>query len=190
MFLENDDATFTTQVQATLLPDAYSVALEEYRQQVAAYEEAMRNMEQVRQRVAQVLRSMQVGRFGTYNYDIYGRWQEPVFASADFVPAGSDSWTMLEQVYLVTDNGQITVRYPKTAWDMFNFDRSRRNLIIGVTSDLEIVVLSPEDFVSQSANLAASERNGQEWDCTLNEQALKMEDPANLQSIIDSHFAI
>ncbi|MEL6655487.1 MAG: hypothetical protein AAFR36_03540 [Bacteroidota bacterium] len=189
LYLENDDEEFTTQVKATLLPEAYSLALEDYRKQLAAYEEAVRNMEQNRQRVAQVLRSMEVGNFGVYNYDIYGRWEEPVFTQANFQPAGEDNETRLEKVYLVTDNGQISVSYPMNQWEMFNFDRKRKNLLIGFTSDLQIVILSPQGFVDQSMGLASGQRNVQQWDCVLEGQTITADDPADLQSIIDSHFA-
>ncbi|MEL7250831.1 MAG: hypothetical protein AAFO03_20550 [Bacteroidota bacterium] len=189
LYLENDDEEFTTQVKATLLPEAYSLAMEDYRKQLAAYEEALRNSEQNRLRVAKVLRNMEVGKFGVYNYDIYSRWEEPVFTQANFQPAGKDNWSMLEKVYLVTDNGQMSVSYPKWDWERFSFDRTRKNLLIGFTSDLQIVVLSPQDFVDQSMNLASQDRSGQQWNCLLEEHAITADDPVDLQSIIDSHFA-
>ncbi|MEL7427673.1 MAG: hypothetical protein AAFN81_32070, partial [Bacteroidota bacterium] len=61
--------------------------------------------------------------------------------------------------------------------------------LIGFTSDLQIVVLSPQGFVDQSMGLASGQRNVQQWDCVLEGQTITADDPADLQSIIDSHFA-
>jgi hypothetical protein len=188
LYLENDDQEFTTQVHATLLPAAYKSALAEYRQKLVAYEAELEKLKQQREQVALLRRIMQVNRFGVYNYDVYGSWQEPVFASADFQSSGQDSSNSLEQVYLITDGGRMTVRYPKNDWRVFNFDRSRRNILLGITSDLKIVMLAPEDFTNQTADLAESTKQ-QQWNCILNEKAFKLDDPASLQSLIDRHFA-
>ena len=188
LYLANDDEEFTTQVEATLLPQAYEAALAEYRRKVAAYEAAMQNMDQTRERIARIRRSMAANRFGIYNYDVYSRWEEPVFANVSFQKGTQDAWTDLDQVFLVTDEGKITVRYPRGDWRRFNFDRNRKNLLLGFTSTSEVVVLSPADFTDQSAGLAANER-GQEWDCVLEENAFKFDSPANLQELIDRHFA-
>jgi hypothetical protein len=188
LYLENDDETFSSKVQATLLPAAYPSALEAYQRKVAAYETAVQNMEQSRRRTVMFRRSMQVDRFGIYNYDVYSSWEEPVFANAEFVPATQYDWIGIDQVYLVTDNGRITVRYPKMQWNLFNFDRNRKNLLIGVTTNAEIVIVAPEEFTNQSADLVANTRK-QKWECTLEAQAIKVEDPAGLQALIDRYLA-
>ncbi|MEM1215246.1 MAG: hypothetical protein AAGJ82_06155 [Bacteroidota bacterium] len=182
--LANDDETFTTQVKATLLPAAYQRALADYQAAITAYETALSNMDQVRE----IRRSMPVSRFGIYNYDVYSRWEEPVFAQVDFQPAAGANWSNLNQVYLVTQEGQINVRYPKSDWERFNFDRQRDNLILGVTNDAEVVMMSVEAFTAQSAELA-NDTPKQVWNCVLKQQSLPTTGAANLQLLIDSYFA-
>lgn len=187
LYLENDDTEFTTRVRATLLPAAHDAAMVAYRERLASYEAAMQNMEQSRQRMAALRRSMRIDRFGTYNYDVYARWEEPVFAQASFQPEAQTTWSKLDQVYLITDNGAVTVRYPKRDWAMFNFDRNRKNLLVGITSDFAVVMLDPEDFINQSEGLAAGVRQ-QEWNCQLEGDASLVENVTDMQSLIDRHF--
>ena len=132
--------------------------------------------------------SFTAGEFGIYNYDVYGRWEDPIFASATFQLEADGDWSKVDYVYLVTDDGRISVRYPRSDWERFSFDRQRQNLLIGITSDARIVMVAPDNFVTQAAGLASSDRS-QEWNCRLEGDGIKIQDPADLQELIDGYFA-
>lgn len=189
LYLENDDQDFTTYVHPTLLPKAYASALKDYHRNLANYETAMQNLAQRQQIGEQLRRSMQVNRFGNYNYDIYSRWEEPIFARASFqLNEGKNAWNEIDYIYLVTDKGLVSVRYPNSDWDSFNFDQARKNLLVGITSDANIVLMSPDDFTTQSANLTLNDKQ-QSQRYVMDGARIGVHQPETLQKLIDDYFA-
>lgn len=185
--LENDDNEFTTKVRATLRGDEYRTALADYQRELATFQANVAQMEAQRIQNTRFMRAMAVSRMGVYNYDIYSRWEEPVFAEVDFTLPSKVQGHDLTAVYLVTDDGAISVNYPAYNYDKFNFDRQRNNLVVGMLSDRSLVVVEMQDFADQTQELvtASASKQGQSLLLSLAETDYVIDDADALQSALE-----
>ena len=150
LFLENDEKEFTTTVQSVLSEADYNTALDEYETAMAAYQSYLSAQELRREATAAFTRQMSIRRFGIYNYDVYSRWDEPIFASVNFSTQDASSDVIIDHVYLVTTEGRMVVGYPKDDWNNFNYDATRPNMLVGLGDDLEVYTLNAAQFSQQA----------------------------------------
>jgi len=150
LFLENDDKEFTTTVQAVLSEADYQTALSDYTAALAAYQAYQEAAAFRRETAAKFTRQMSINQFGIYNYDVYKNWEEPVLAQANFSAPSETNGVLIEQVYLITTQGQMVVSYPRRDWNAFNYDANRRNMLVALGDNLEVYTLDAATFAQQA----------------------------------------
>lgn len=151
--LSKDDKTYTIPVAPTLSGEAYTQALRDYKTQMADYKKSIstsinRQLYQVQREG--ILRTLNIGKLGIYNYDVF--WKQPenarVLADFDFgtekVPAElADAIS----VYLICKNGDMVVGYDKHAWAKFAYNPSdKSNKLLAILPGQKVAVINSPEF--------------------------------------------
>lgn len=121
-----------------------------------------------------VIRSIEIAGFGTYNWDVIHQRDNslPLFASFEY-PVGTNA--SLVTLRLISPDENMVVMYNSEGDDMFSFDPEKRNLLIGILPNNEIVAASDSEF-----DAARSKPNGAAHTFTLKKTGIKLSSPDDI----------
>lgn len=121
-----------------------------------------------------VVRSIEITGFGTYNWDIINKRENslPLFATFEY-PDGTN--TSLVTLRLISPDENVVVAYNATSEPMFSFDPNKRNVLVGILPNNELVSASDADF-----NGARSKEKGAKHTFKLKKTGIKLSSPEDI----------
>ncbi|MEL7119383.1 MAG: hypothetical protein AAFO07_08085 [Bacteroidota bacterium] len=158
----------------------YQASIDEYRSDI----KLLAQKEAFREANAKVLRTMRVGSFGLFNYDLLWKRQDAVqiFANFDFGDM-PDLVDELVNVYLITGQGRAIVNLPSYDWNKFRFSPSADNCMIAVLPNNKVAIYSQSDFNRDADEIQSA--IGQEYTFQMDVQDLAIEKPEDLEKVIE-----
>jgi len=143
---------------------AYKDELIEYQANVAA---------------GKVIRNVEISGFGTYNWDvIYKRENSlPLFAKFEY-PDGVNA--DLVTLRLISPDENFVVMYNSVEDPKFSFDPDKRNLLIGILPNNELVSVSNSGF-----DAARGKRGGSQHTFKLSKTGLKLSSPQDIMKYMN-----
>ncbi|MCR9173415.1 MAG: hypothetical protein NXI10_13020 [bacterium] len=165
------DVTPYTEEQAIADSKENEKALEDQANELIAY--------QAKVAAGKVIRSVAITGFGTYNWDvIYKRENSlPLFAKFSY-PKGVNP--DLVSLQLISPEENFVVKYNSTEDPMFSFDPEKRNLLIGILPNNEIVSMSNNGF-----NAARGKSKGSEHTFKLEKTGIKLKSAKDIMKYMN-----
>lgn len=141
--VKGDKITKTFNVQPYFLEDALAESKTVLKEQEKDFSELLAYQDNVAKGVT--LRSIEINGFGTYNWDIIHRMEDPTRIVATFEAPGVKKMKFVS-MYLVCPEMNSQVRIEMSDWNTFTFDRKKKNCIIGILPDNTIVSIGNKAF--------------------------------------------
>ncbi len=185
---QNPDGTYQLEVKDKKASKTYNVtpyteeqAMADSRENEKVLEEAANELIAYQARVAagKVIRSIEITGFGTYNWDVINKRENslPLFAKFHY-PKGVNA--DLVTLRLISPDENFVVMYNSTEDKMFSFDPDKRNLLIGILPNNEIVAMSNSGFDD-----ARGKSKGSEHTFTLEKTGLKLKSPKDIMKYMN-----
>lgn len=126
-----------------------------------------------------VIRSISIKGFGTYNWDIVNKRENslPLFAKFEY-PSGTNA--ELVTLRLISPDENVVVMYNADQDDKFSFDPGKRNLLIGILPNNEIVAASNKAF-----DPARNKKKGATHTFVMKRTGLKLKKPEDIMKYMD-----
>mmetsp|Transcript_26817 Transcript_26817/g.31190 ORF Transcript_26817/g.31190 Transcript_26817/m.31190 type:complete len:434 (-) Transcript_26817:95-1396(-) len=126
-----------------------------------------------------VIRSIQITGFGTYNWDVINKRENslPLYARFSY-PKGVNP--DLVTLRLISPEENFVVSYNSKEDDKFSFDPEKRNLLIGILPNNEIVSMSNAGFDS-----ARGKSRGSDHTFKLEKTGLKLKSPKDIMKYMN-----
>ena len=121
-----------------------------------------------------VIRSIEISGFGTYNWDIINKRENslPLFAKFEY-PQGTNA--SLVTLRLISPDENVVVMYDPVDAPRFSFDPEKRNVLIGILPNNEIVAASNSDF-----DAARNKQKGAQHTFVLKKTGIKLKSPKDI----------
>lgn len=134
---------------------------------------------QARVAAGKVIRSIEISGFGTYNWDVINKRENslPLFAKFEY-PKGVNP--DLVTLRLISPEENFVVMYNSTEDKMFSFDPDKRNLLIGILPNNEIVSMSNSGF-----DAARGKSKNAEHTFKLEKTGLKLKSPKDIMKYMN-----
>lgn len=125
------------------------------------------------------IRSIKINGFGTYNWDIINKRANslPLFASFEY-PNGTNA--ELVTLRLISPDENVVVSYNAKGDPQFSFDPGKRNLLIGILPNNEIVAASNNAF-----DAARTKKKGAPHTFVLKKTGLKLKKPEDIMKFMN-----
>jgi len=121
-----------------------------------------------------VVRTIAITGFGTYNWDIIYKRENSLHLAATFeYPDGTN--TSLVTLRLVSPDENVVVSYDATSAPMFSFDPNKRNVLVGILPNNELVSVSDAGF-----NEARNKGKGAAHTFKLKKTGIKLSSPEDI----------
>lgn len=192
--LESDEKNYEIPVQPSLNAREYETALRDYAQQVADYKKQLaaerareQKIQQAQAMQAQFVRTLDIGKFGIFNYDIFWKQEANVQLAANFKfekPAADITDLDIQpDIFLIFNKGKMVVRFPAHDWKKFafnpNFDDAK---LIAVQPDGRVAGISAADFLKLKPEMLAA--RGQAFSFSMLDTGRKIEAAADLDGAL------
>ena len=164
----------------------YARAMASYEKQseLAAIEkqkEEERN--KIRNRQAKLLRSFSVSNFGVYNWDRYYKKKNVIPIIANFRVDGKELENQnLITVFLIVEDKNAVIKYPKFNWDKFSYDPNSTNKLLITLPNDKVAVFTPDRFQKLDAVLL----NGKNYTFNLQTVDKVIDSTVSLDQLISS----
>lgn len=126
MTMSNDKASFTTKVKAALDGEDLDLAMEQFCEKKVEIAKKMDELQKP------YIRSVEIGGFGTYNYDYIYKIEAPHQLIADFDFGDDDVDKERAMVAVVYEDQEVVVNYPKNKWNLFGLNTQAEAKIIAI----------------------------------------------------------
>ncbi len=154
MLRGNADGTYQVEVrikkrteELRLKPYTLKDAQADTRKNELAFAQEMDEVKAYQQKLAQgkIIRSIQIADFGTYNWDIVCKRENSVklFAHFEFPKKTNKK---LVTLFLISPDENAIVAYDPTGDDKFSYDPGKRNCLIAIMPDNQLMVVNSTDF--------------------------------------------
>ena len=121
-----------------------------------------------------MVRTIAITGFGTYNWDIIYKRENSLHLAATFeYPDGTN--TSLVTLRLVSPDENVVVSYDATSAPMFSFDPNKRNVLVGILPNNELVSVSDAGF-----NEARNKGKGAAHTFKLKKTGIKLSSPEDI----------
>jgi hypothetical protein len=131
--MSNKRNSFVTKVKAILNGEDLDLAIAKYNKAKIEFEKKVENLQKP------FIRSVEIGGFGTYNYDYVYHIDNPAKIIADF-EFETESEKDHALVIVIYEKEDVVVNYPKDKWELFSLDKSSSPKIIAILPENKIAV--------------------------------------------------
>lgn len=142
MTMKKGKKSFTTQVKAALDGENMELAMEAFKTkkvELAKQQEALQKP---------FIRSVKIAGFGTYNFDYIYKIEAPAQIIADFDFKEQNHLKDNALVFVVYQNEDVVVNYPRENWKLFGLNTKADPKILAVLPDNQIAICNQD--VTQS----------------------------------------
>jgi hypothetical protein len=168
--------------QATGISEATK---DQYEEKLAEYERNLTRLnekEEILERQASFTRAVRIQGFGLYNFDVILKRQDVVRLIAAFNigdAAIAEEALQSMQVFLVTGDERVVIKYPAQLWENFVFSADADNQLLVFLPHNRVGVFTQDDFEREMRNIkqAANSHSPYEFDMhILDEEVHSLDD--------------
>lgn len=156
-FVWRGDTIFTTFVRRAPESSVKEATKARYDSLKVEYDKKLsllKEKQEVMERQSIFQRNVQVQGFGIYNFDVL--WDKPdaLFLAADFnVGDMSEAALQSMEVFLITGDQRVVIKYPNGWWNKFRFSPSSDNQLLAFLPGNQVGVFTQEDFQRELSNI-------------------------------------
>jgi hypothetical protein len=134
---------------------------------------------QKRMAAGKVVRNIRINGFGTYNWDIINKREnsKPMFAQFEFPGEVNKS---LVSVSLISPEENAVVNYDPNGAPKFSFDPNKKNILVGIMPNNELVIAKDRDF-----DAARVKENGSQHTFQLKKTGVILKSPEDIMNYLD-----
>lgn len=92
-----------------------------------------------------VMRSIEISNFGTYNWDIISKMNEPYVVNATF-KFPTETKSQFVSLFLVCPEMNAQIKIEPGDWKKFTFDKNKKQCIVGIMPDNSLVAFKNSSF--------------------------------------------
>jgi hypothetical protein len=179
------DTIFTTYVRASQATGISEATKDQYEEKLAEYERNLTRLnekEEILERQASFTRAVRIQGFGLYNFDVILKRQDVVRLIAAFNigdAAIAEEALQSMQVFLVTGDERVVIKYPAQLWENFVFSADADNQLLVFLPHNRVGVFTQDDFEREMRNIkqAANSHSPYEFDMhILDEEVHSLDD--------------
>ncbi len=154
--LSNGSNTAVVQVTPVVEDEDFEEAMATYDRMVKEYEAKLEELKRQKQRMAALLRRVQAGELGIYNFDRILKFptQEVITATFEF-PDNPDMGEIVETVFMVLAEDQAVIPFHKNggyydSWNkMYYSPDAKKTLLVAIMPDGKAAVFTDQAFRTQ-----------------------------------------
>jgi hypothetical protein len=128
----------------------------------------------------EVVRSIEIEGFGTYNWDIVHRRENPVMLAADFIFPKKVNQKLVS-LFLISPDENCVVAYHPEDYSNFSFDPKKKNCIVAILPDNSVLACGNSDFDN-----ARKIKNHSQYDFVLKKTNIVLKNSKDLAKHLNS----
>jgi hypothetical protein len=173
-----------TKVQPVLFGSNWKKAKAKFQAKLANYnKEVLKSKEKRKkaERMGSVTRTIQLAKFGTFNFDrLYHLKRKVQFNALFFIPALKKAF---KKGWLIQGSQKIAIPYSRDGYYKFTFDPQVKNTVITFDEEGNLYEFTPDDFEDRAGQFPSED---QEYTFHMRATGVIVDDPDDLQDYLAS----